>query len=251
MRPLVEPHLQNLVPYVPGKPIEETEREYGITGIAKLASNENALGASPLALEAAHKALAHTHLYPDAGGFYLKQRLVKLHASHDVTERNIVLGNGTNEIINLLVRAFVGPGEALLNAWPSFVCYRLAARACGREEIAVPLDDTLGYDLPAMAKAAQQRGQGSVQQVGGPGAQPDLLPMVSEIRESLNNVRRDLTNSYARQQQGGGAAAAKDCPTPTCVTGLTVALLLGGQLILLLGYLMYRDSREASAKKFY
>ena len=100
-------------------------------------------------------------------------------------------------------------------------------------------------------QAAQQRGQGSVQQVGGPGAQPDLLPMVSEIRESLNNVRRELTNSYARQQQGGGAAAAKDCPTPTCVTGLTVALLLGGQLILLLGYLMYRDSREASAKKFY
>jgi histidinol-phosphate aminotransferase len=155
MRPLVEPHLQNLVPYVPGKPIEETEREYGITGIAKLASNENALGASPLALEAAHKALTQSHLYPDAGGFYLKQRLMKLHAAHDVTERNLMLGNGTNEIINLLVRAFVGPGEALLNAWPSFVCYRLAARACGREEIAVPLDDTLGYDLPAMAQAAR------------------------------------------------------------------------------------------------
>jgi mannose-binding lectin 1 len=102
-----------------------------------------------------------------------------------------------------------------------------------------------------LIQAAQQRGQGSVQQVGGPGAQPDLLPMVSEIRESLNSVRRDLTNSYARQaQQGGGAA--KDCPAPAaCVTGTTVALLLGGQLILLLGYLMYRDSREASAKKFY
>jgi hypothetical protein len=107
-----------------------------------------------------------------------------------------------------------------------------------------------GFFQPCI-QAAQQRGQGSVQQVGGPGAQPDLLPMVSEIRESLNSVRRDLTNSYARQaQQGGGAA--KDCPAPAaCVTGTTVALLLGGQLILLLGYLMYRDSREASAKKFY
>jgi mannose-binding lectin 1 len=74
--------------------------------------------------------------------------------------------------------------------------------------------------------------------------------MVSEIRESINNVRRDLTNSYARQQQQGGANN-KDCPTASCVTGVTVALLLGGQLILLLGYLMYRDNREASAKKFY
>jgi mannose-binding lectin 1 len=86
-------------------------------------------------------------------------------------------------------------------------------------------------------------------QVGGPGTPPDLLPMVSEIREAVNNVRRDLTNSYARQQQQQGGA--KDCPAPSCVSGMTVALLLGGQLILLLGYLMYRDSREASAKKFY
>src|SRR5581483_492598 len=87
MRPLVAPFCEKLVPYVPGKPIEETEREYGVTNIAKLASNENCLGPSPLALKAIEKALAKTHLYPDAEGFYLKQRLAKL---HDVEPRQIV-----------------------------------------------------------------------------------------------------------------------------------------------------------------
>lgn len=156
MLPLVEPHLAALTPYVPGKPIEETEREYGIQGIAKLASNENCLGPSPLALEAASRALQALHLYPDADGFYLKQRLAKLHAAHAVEPAQIVLGNGTNELLTLLVRAFVGPGEAVLNAWPSFVVYRLATRAAGRVEVSVPVAEDLGYDLDAMAAAIER-----------------------------------------------------------------------------------------------
>lgn len=156
MRPLVEPHLEDLVPYVPGKPIEETEREYGVTHIAKLASNENCLGPSPKALEAARKALAQAHLYPDADAYYLKERLVERHAARGVKRENLVVGNGTNEILTLIVRAFVGSGEAVLNAWPSFVIYRLATKGCGRHEVAVPLDAGLGYDLVAMAEAAEK-----------------------------------------------------------------------------------------------
>lgn len=151
-RSLIAPHLEKLVPYVPGKPIEETEREYGVTGISKLASNENCLGASPKAKDAIARASASAHLYPDAGGYYLKARIAKV---HDVDVAQIVLGNGTNELIMLLVRALVGNGEALLNAWPSFVCYRIAARAQGVEEIAVPLKPDLGYDLDALATAAR------------------------------------------------------------------------------------------------
>lgn len=154
MRPLFAPHLSSLLPYVPGKPIEETEREYGVHDVAKLASNENCLGPSPKAVEALRAYLSHGHLYPDAGGFYLKERLVELHRAHGVTAKQIVLGNGTNELITLLGRALLGPGDKLLNAWPSFVCYRIVARAQGVPEVAVPLDATLGYDLPALARAA-------------------------------------------------------------------------------------------------
>jgi histidinol-phosphate aminotransferase len=152
MRPLSLPHFATLMPYVPGKPIEETEREYGVTNIAKLASNENALGASPRATAAAAEAMHKGHLYPDAGGYALKQRLAKL---HEVNPATVVLGNGTNELISLLCRGLLGPGDALLNAWPSFVCYRMGAAACGVPERAVPLTADLRYDLDGMAKVAR------------------------------------------------------------------------------------------------
>lgn len=156
-RPLFPAHLAALVPYVPGKPITETEREYGVTGIAKLASNENCLGPSPKALAAMQGALSQTHLYPDAGGYYLKERIAKLHHRHAVLSAQVVLGNGTNELIVLLARALldVKEGDAMLNAWPSFICYRIAARAIGAAEVAVPVKPApdLGYDLPAMAQA--------------------------------------------------------------------------------------------------
>jgi histidinol-phosphate aminotransferase len=156
MRPLVEPHVANLIPYIPGKPIEETEREYGVSGIAKLASNENCLGPSPKAVAAVKQAAEQMHLYPDAGCFYLKGRLCERHAAHDVRPEHLVVANGTNEILTLMVRAFLAPDEALLNAWPSFVIYKLAAMAHGRPEVAVPLDDSLGYDLDGLLAAAEK-----------------------------------------------------------------------------------------------
>ena len=150
MRPLVAPHLRNLPVYVAGKPISETEREYGVTNIAKLASNENCLGPSPRATAAVKAALEHGHLYPDAGGFELKARLARLHG---VAAGQIVLGNGTNEVITLLCRALLGKDDVLLNAWPSFVVYRMGGRSHGVVERVVPLKD-LAYDLEALADAA-------------------------------------------------------------------------------------------------
>ena len=155
MRPLVQPFLNELVPYIPGKPIQETEREFGVTNLAKLASNENCLGPSPKASEALAKSLNESHLYPDAGCYYLKEALLRRHAAHGIVSDNLVLANGTNEIISMLVRVFIGPDEALLNAWPSFVCYRLAARSSGIQEVTVPLTEAYAYDLPKMAELAQ------------------------------------------------------------------------------------------------
>lgn len=150
MRPLVEPHLQALLPYVPGKPIEETEREYGVTNIAKLASNENCLGPSPAATAAVMAALPKAHLYPDAGSYALKSRIARF---HDVPMSQIVVGAGSNELITLLCRLLLGKDDVLVNAWPSFVCYRMGARMQGAPELTVALTSDHRYDLDALAAA--------------------------------------------------------------------------------------------------
>jgi histidinol-phosphate aminotransferase len=151
MRPLVEPHLKRLLPYVPGKPIGETEREYGVKNIAKLASNENCLGASPMAGAAVRAALEKGHLYPDAGAVDLKQRLAR---EFNVDAAHVCIGAGSNEIITLLCRGLLGKDDVLLNAWPSFVVYRMGARFQGVPEHVVPLKADLTYDLEALAAAA-------------------------------------------------------------------------------------------------
>src|SRR5687767_376990 len=104
-RPLVPPWIEGLVPYVPGKPVEETEREYGIKGAIKLASNENPLGPSPVAMEAARKSLAQLALYPDASHHFLRHALAR---RHGVSPEQIVVGNGSNDVIDLIARAFLG-----------------------------------------------------------------------------------------------------------------------------------------------
>jgi histidinol-phosphate aminotransferase len=110
-RPSPRPAVLALSPYVPGKPIEEVEAEYGITGAVKLASNENPLGPSPRALAAAHAALAEVHRYPDGSGTALRRALSK---KYGVPEAGIVLGSGGSEILDLAVRTFVDPGEEVL-----------------------------------------------------------------------------------------------------------------------------------------
>ena len=114
----VPEYIKSLTPYVPGKPVEELERELGITGSIKLASNENPLGPSPKAVAAIKKAAEGLNRYPDGSGFYLSQALTK---KYGVDPGQIILGNGSNELIELEVRTFVQPGDASISADPSFV----------------------------------------------------------------------------------------------------------------------------------
>ncbi|BDG07838.1 histidinol-phosphate transaminase [Anaeromyxobacter paludicola] len=151
--PLVPPNVASLTPYVPGKPIEEVEREYGISNVAKLASNENALGPSPRAVAAAREACAKVHLYPDGSAFALRGALA---ARLGVTPEEVVLGHGSNEIIELLVRTFICPGEEVLTSAQSFVCYRLAAQAHGCPCVEAPMKDR-AYDLDAIAARLSPR----------------------------------------------------------------------------------------------
>lgn len=153
MLPLVNDAYQTLKPYVPGKPVSETERELGIKDCIKLASNENPYGPSPRAIEAMAKAIGTLHDYPDGGAFYLKQKLAAL--CH-VDEQQFIIGNGTNELIEMVVRTCLRPGENLLYASPSFIVYKLVAQAMERDVRDVPLQD-MRFDLPALADAVDAR----------------------------------------------------------------------------------------------
>jgi histidinol-phosphate aminotransferase len=137
--------------YEPGWPIEEVARELGLNPktIIKLASNENALGPSPKALAAMHKALASAHLYPDGGGFYLRQALAK---KLGVQIDNIILGTGSNEIIEFLYHAFVGPGDEIVAGDRAFVIYSIMAKMFQARCIEVPFRDH-AHDLKAMLAA--------------------------------------------------------------------------------------------------
>ncbi|MBI5166718.1 MAG: histidinol-phosphate transaminase [candidate division NC10 bacterium] len=150
---LALPYLKHITPYKPGKPIEEVEREYGIKDSVKLASNENPLGPSPLALQALREAIEGINRYPDGGGYYLKQALAK---KHGVEPENLVLGNGSNEVIELAARTFLSPQDEVVMADPAFLIYRLVTAALGCCQIMVPLKD-FRHDLKAMAEAVSPR----------------------------------------------------------------------------------------------
>lgn len=144
----VPENIKNITPYVPGKPLQELERELGITGSIKLASNENPLGPSPKAVAAIKKAVEGLNRYPDGSGYYLSQALAK---KYDVDLSQIVLGNGSNELIELAVRTFVQPGDEVVSADPSFLVYKIITQAGGGTNIIVPLKDNR-HDLDAMAE---------------------------------------------------------------------------------------------------
>lgn len=148
---LVTPGIESLRAYEAGKPVEELARELGVTDAVKLASNENPLGPSPKAVEAARIAAAGLNRYPDAAAYRLREKLAEVHG---VGMNEILQGNGSNELIELLVRTFTTPAHHIVFAEPAFVVYKLASTAHGTPFTAVPLRD-LTHDLEAMAAAVR------------------------------------------------------------------------------------------------
>ncbi len=149
---LANRQLRDLAVYEPGKPIEETARELGVdpSTIVKLASNENPLGPSPKALEAMRAALEHAHLYPDGSGFYLRKAIA---AKLTVAPENVILGNGSNEVIEFLGHAFLNPGDDIITCQYAFIAYKLLATAFGARTIEMPSPDyqqNLGATLDAI-----------------------------------------------------------------------------------------------------
>lgn len=135
--------------YQPGKPIEEVKRELGLKTVAKLASNENPLGPSNKAIEAIKKYAGKVNIYPDGGGYYLKRALAE---KLGLEEEEIILGNGSDEIISLITRVFLQKGEEAIMGDPSFLMYKIDTQLSQARIIPIPLND-FRLNLPAMAKA--------------------------------------------------------------------------------------------------
>jgi len=184
----LNPHLKNLPTYQPGRPIEEVARELGMPAdsIIKVASNENPFGPSPRALAAMQKAISTVNLYPDGNAFYLKQKLA---TKLGVETANLVLGNGSNEIIEFVAHALLGPDTNIVVSQYCFAIYPIVAKMSGAEVITVPAKN-YGHDLPAMLRAINSRTR--IVFVANPNNPTGTLVSREELIQFVNQVPDDV-----------------------------------------------------------
>ena len=184
----LSPFLKTLPTYQPGRPIEEVARELGLPAgsIIKVASNENPFGPSPLALAALQKALAGVHMYPDGNAFYLKQKLA---AKLGVETANLVLGNGSNEIIEFVSHALLAPGADIVVSQYCFAIYPIVARMLGADVVTVPAKNH-SHDLPAMLRAITPRTR--IVFVANPNNPTGTLAPREELIQLVNEVPDDV-----------------------------------------------------------
>ncbi len=186
MKNLVRPGIKDLIPYPPGKPIEELERDLGIRGSIKLASNENPLGPSPKALDAIRQKLETLHRYPDGSGFYLKSRLSE---KFSLPRERILVGNGSNELIELIVRTFLEPGDEAVQAFPTFLVYEKTVAGAGGKMVSVPLAN-FSLNLIGMREALTPRTK--VLFVNNPNNPTGTVLRTQEMIDFLRNIPEDL-----------------------------------------------------------
>jgi histidinol-phosphate aminotransferase len=187
MLPL-SPFLKTLPTYQPGRPIEEVARELGLPAdsIIKVASNENPFGPSPLAVAALQKAVSGVNLYPDGNAFYLKQKLA---AKLGVETANLVLGNGSNEIIEFVSHALLGPDSNIVVSQYCFAIYPIVAKMFGADVITVPAKNH-GHDLAAMLKAITTKTR--IVFVANPNNPTGTLAARAELVRFVNDVPDDV-----------------------------------------------------------
>ena len=180
----LNPALENLPVYQPGRPIEEVARELGLPArsIIKMASNENPLGPSPAALAALKGAARHLHLYPDGNAYYFKQKLA---AKLAVDPASLILGNGSNDILEFLAHAVLGPGTEAVMSQYCFLVYPLVTRLLGAKPVIVPARH-YGHDLPAMLRAVTPRTK--LLFVGNPNNPTGTLARPKDLRQLLDET---------------------------------------------------------------
>lgn len=185
---LSPPWVRAIAPYLPGKPVSELAREAGLSeaDIVKLASNENPLGPSPRALAAAQDALHGMALYPDGAGFALKTRLA---SKFGVDAKQIVIGNGSNDVLDMVARAFLAPGTSSVFSQHAFAVYPIATQTVGATGIAVPAK-AYGHDLAAMRAAIREDTR--VLWIANPNNPTGTFLLWAEIEAFLATVPADV-----------------------------------------------------------
>ncbi len=185
----VPSQIAELVPYEPGRPIEEVAREMGLdpNEIVKLASNESALGVSRLAKRAMKKVVDEMFLYPDGGAFNLRNKIASMYG---VERANVILGNGSNEILEFIGHSFMGPDKSIVVSEYSFIVYRLIAKMFGSRVIEVPTKKNFTHNLNAMAKAIDE--DTSVVFICNPNNPTGSMVHEADVRKFMEKVPEDV-----------------------------------------------------------
>lgn len=206
-------YIRNLAPYVPGKPIEETQREFKIKHVVKLASNENPLGPSPKALRLLRKKILDLHRYPDATAYHLKQAL----SDHlKLPTNQLIIGNGSNEVIDMLIRAYCVPGDSIVTSKAAFLAYRICAQIQGVATLETALTSDLRTDLKDMADAVRSNGRVKMVFLANPNNPTGTYNTTTEMRAFLKEMAKIRDGSvlvvldYAYWEY----VTAKDLPEP-------------------------------------
>lgn len=184
--PLFKKKIEDIVPYEAGRPIEEVKRQLRLKRVVKLASNENPLGSSPKAVKAIERAVREVHLYPDGGSYYLKQKLAEIYG---IEANQFILGNGSNEIIELLARGFLSDGDNVISSEKTFLVYPLIAQTCGAEFISVPMKE-LRYDLNGILEQINDKTK--LVFVANPNNPTGTYVAAQEVRSFLSKVPRNV-----------------------------------------------------------
>jgi histidinol-phosphate aminotransferase len=184
--PFYKEYIQSIRPYEPGKPIKEVERELGLRHVVKLASNENPLGPSRKAMRAMRRAIREMHLYPEGTCFYLLKRISE---ELGVEENQILIGNGSNEIIELLARGFLSKGDQVISSETTFLVYPILSQACGAEYVSVPMKG-FRYDLKGILNAVTEKTK--IIFIANPNNPTGTYVTASEVEDFLASVPKDI-----------------------------------------------------------
>lgn len=186
MKRIVRKSVLNIKPYVPGRPIDEVKRELGLKDVIKLASNESPFPPSPKVIKAISLQIRNINRYPDGECYYLRRELAK---QLKVSPQQIVFGNGSDEIIVLVLRAYIDNGDEVVIAKPSFLIYEIASKIAGAKVRAVPLK-VLNYDLDGMRRAVTKKTK--VIFIGNPDNPAGTYVTRKQLSAFLKKIRKDI-----------------------------------------------------------
>jgi histidinol-phosphate aminotransferase len=209
----VPEYIRSMVPYVPGKPIEETQREFKLKRVIKLASNENPLGPSPRAMIAMRNELKEMHRYPDGSAYKLKRALSK-HLG--VQPSRLLIGNGSNEVIDLLIRTFCQTGDQIATSKAAFIAYALCAQIHGVETVQTDLTEEMKFDLGALLEKVRSSERVKIVFIANPNNPTGTYSTASELREFLKGISEVRGGSVlvALDYAYWEYVTAKDLPDP-------------------------------------